>query len=78
MPPARPSSGRHGIDDAGMQEIADQALLIKAVKTVRHVVTYLSVLVGTLALSVSASAQQPPPDAQPAATADAPCRSTRS
>jgi len=63
---------RHGIDSAGMQQITDHALLIKAVQTVRRVVTYLSVLVGTFALSVSVSAQQAPPDAQPAATADAP------
>ncbi len=55
-----------------MQQIADHALLIKAVQTVRHVVTYLSVLVGTLALSVPVSAQQAPPDAQPATTADTP------
>ena len=37
----------------------------------RHFVPYLSILVGTLALSVPASAQQPP-EAQPAVTADAP------
>ena len=37
----------------------------------RHFVTYLSILLGTLALSVSASAQQPRPDATaPQAAAD--------
>jgi hypothetical protein len=45
---------RHGIDDGGMPEIADHTLQIKAVQTVRHFVAFLSVLVGTLALSVSA------------------------